>query len=913
SIAALATALLAAPLSAQTLPARPAAETDTPDKTAQDTPKPGTPDQNAQGILVTGYRSSNVAAIEAKRRATGITDSIAQDQAGLLPDLTIAQVAQRIVGLALVPDFATSDDRSPDLAESVMIRGIGSSYNLVTIDGLPLASTSASSRGARIELLPPSFVSRIDAVKTITANLDPHALSGQLDLITASAFDTGKSTLVARASLGDNSTAGQFAHKKQGQNLRGDVTYSTLLGESHDFGLVVSGSYAHYNSSNYDDKPGATDSSYLLYDADGDEIDDYNDLSGTNGYATAARNQIFAYTDTVTRASGVVKLEYDPGSGTYASLYSGYFFQKEDEVRNEYLAQAKTNGGLSDQTETAGVWAQGKTSLGYSHQPQKRETFVVSGLLDQDLGATLAAHLKATHSRARLNTVRDRSKFGTSYSTSDAFAYDLSSGNPMLTFDDPDYVNDAANYTESYIQHITQRAAQDLTFVGLDIDRNFGRDDYGLGFDAGASFQTTGQSYDENQTSGKLLDADGKVVTLSDYVRSTRLATTDPDVDFLLIDDEKLRAAWAAAGYPSTDDNSANAIESDYALNEKVYAAYAQARYRSERLNVLAGLRFDATRNTIGLWAENENLDASAQASDGYERVHRRASYAYLLPSLIASYDMDHGLVLRAGYSRTIGRPNFNYYAISETIGLPDDSEDNTIAITRGNPDLKPRTSHNFDVSFEWYPSRGSMLSLAGFYKDIKNLIFTQNITVDNYEYEGETYTARISTPMNSKTALLAGLELSARQDFADIAPGLLAHFVVNANATYIKGRQTVIQSDDSTRHVDGLEGQPEFLANASLSYEDARLGASLAYSYVGDYLKSINEDSALFDIYARHRGELSAQMRVKLRGSITLIAEGQNLTRSSIEYFRKMPKGELLAERSQKGRTFWLGVTTRF
>lgn len=884
---------------------------------AQDTATEGTEataSDEGVGIVVTGYRSSNAAAIDAKRKAVGITDSVAQDRAGLLPDLTIAQVAQRIPGLALVPDFATADDRSPDLAESVMIRGVGSSYNLVTIDGLPLATTSQDSRGARIELLPPSFVGRIDAIKTITANLDPHALSGQLDLITASAFDTGRTTVTARASIGDNSTAGALG-RKQGKNLRTDATFSSVIGANRDFGIVLSGSYARFNSSNYDQKPGALDNSYLLYDkTTGKQIADYNDLSNTNGYSAASRNQIFVYDDKVTRASGVMKLEYAPASSTYASIYTGYFYQKEDEVRHEYLATSDAALAPTGQTETSGSWAKGRTALGYSHQPQKRETFVVSGILDQDVTDALRAHVRATHSRARLNTIRDRSKFQMASNTaSNAFSYDLSAGYPVLSFTNPAYGNNPANYVQSYIQHITQRAAQDLTFVGGNLDYNFGADDRGFGFNIGASYQSTDQLYDEGQESGKLPNVGSVVPTMAPYLIDRGVGTTDPRVFFPFINDTAYRADWAAAGYPGTDDNTDNNIQSDYDLNEKVIAAFAEANYRTDALNIRAGLRFDSTINNIDLWSQDANLPAKPNAAAQYVATHRRASYSYLLPSLIANYDFGNGVIVRAGYSKTIGRPNFSYYAIGESIGLPDDSEDNAISITRGNPDLKPRTSNNFDLSLEWYPTRGSMLSAALFYKDMKNLIFMQNVTDTGYQYEGQTYTARINTPMNAQSASLKGLELSARQDFRDLAPGFLGNFVASANATFIDGEQTVIQADESLRKVGGLEGQPKFMANATLSYETGLFGASVAYSYVGDYLKSINENAGIFDIHSKHRGELSAQARVKVLDGITVIAEGQNLTKSNIEYYRKMPTGELLAERAQKGRVLWLGVNCRF
>ncbi|RIV82561.1 TonB-dependent receptor [Aurantiacibacter xanthus] len=868
-------------------------------------------DEDRSVLVVQGYRLSNVAAVEAKRDATGITDSIAQDQAGLLPDLTIAQVAQRIPGLALVPDFGTADDRSPDLAESVMIRGIGSAYNQVTIDGMPLATTSSSSRGARIELLPPSFVSRIDAIKTITANLDPHALSGQLDLITASAFDSNRTSLAVRASIGDNSTAGA-ADMDQGQNVRADATFSTPFGANRDWGLVVSGSFARYYSSNYDQKPGAVDSSYRIYRTGSNQQVDYADITDTNGYSAASRNQIFVYDDKVTRASGVMKLEYDPSESTYASIYTGYFYQEEDEIRNEYLATANDKIAPANQTETYGEWAQGRTSLGYSHQPQKRETFVVSGLVDQTLNDALSLELRGSHSRARLNTIRDRSKFSTANNLPEsAFSYDLGAGFPVLDFYDPAYVNDAANYEEGYIQHITQRAAQNLTFGSADLSYNFDRDDRGLGFNAGVSYSSTDQLFDENRLSG-LLNASDRA-TMENFVRGVRLPTTDSDVDFLFIDDNAYRAAWQAAGTPITSDDSDTDISSDYDINEQIFAAYVEANYRTDAFNLRAGLRYDQTVNNIDLWLQDKNLPKEPNDAAQYVRSHRRATYDYFLPSVIASYQFGEGFVLRAGYSKTIGRPDFNYYAIGESIGLPEDSEDNVISITRGNPDLKPRTSNNFDLSLEWYAGRGSLLSVAAFYKDIKDLIFTQNITLDGFVYEGETYTARVTTPMNSQAAKLKGLELSARQDFQDYTDSFLGNFVLSANATFIDGEQTVVQADETLRNVNGLEGQPKFLANATLSYETDRFGASVAYNHVGNYLKSINEDAEVFDIFSRRRGEVSAQVRYSVSDNFTLIAEGQNLTRSEIEYYREMPTGQLVAERSQKGRVLWLGVSGRF
>ncbi|MFX8797523.1 TonB-dependent receptor, partial [Acinetobacter baumannii] len=40
-----------------------------------------------------------------------------------------------------------------------------------------------------------------------------------------------------------------------------------------------------------------------------------------------------------------------------------------------------------------------------------------------------------------------------------------------------------------------------------------------------------------------------------------------------------------------------------------------------------------------------------------------------------------------------------------------------------GNPNLRPYTSNNFDISFEWYPTSTTTLSVAAYYKSIDNFI----------------------------------------------------------------------------------------------------------------------------------------------------------------------------------------------
>src|SRR5690606_2913833 len=193
-------------------------------------------------------------------------------------------------------------------AESIAIRGISSDHNLVTLDGLPLASAQKNRRGARVELLPPSGIKRIEVYKTIEPHQDHHALSGQLNLATASAFDSPGKQLAVNAFIGDNSTAGDMVDG-QGRNSRIDGVFSTAFGSEGQFGVVAAASYGNFNSTNYSTKPGVRDDTYLFYSPDPASNAFNIDFAREGQPPASYRNQIFAFQDERERISGTVKFE----------------------------------------------------------------------------------------------------------------------------------------------------------------------------------------------------------------------------------------------------------------------------------------------------------------------------------------------------------------------------------------------------------------------------------------------------------------------------------------------------------------------------------------------------------------------------------------------------------------------------
>lgn len=383
-----------------------------------------------------------------------------------------------------------------------------------------------------------------------------------------------------------------------------------------------------------------------------------------------------------------------------------------------------------------------------------------------------------------------------------------------------------------------------------------------------------------------------------------------------MIDDAALRQAWADQGKPITVDRSDNSVNSDYRIDEQIWALYLQGVYKTDRLNLQAGLRYDTTEADVDLFVRDDRLPSDPDSAQ-FVPAERSYEYDFLLPSLIASYDATDDLVLRGAYTRTIGRPNFEFIKRGESFGVPDISNpsDPNISVSIGNTDLKPLVADNFDVSAEYYfDNGGSLVSVAAFYKDVSDLIYLRTTEIDRFEFEGETYRATVTQPVNATDSTIYGLEFAVRKDFADTLPAPFDGFIFDANLTWIDSEFTFVNAEGDERDPGGWLNQPELLFNAQLSYENGPFGAKIAYSYVDEYLSNILADSGdVYDLFAQPRGEIDLQARYDVTDYATILLEVENLTEEGLEFDRRFPIGDFFGTRADLGRTVWLGVNVNF
>ncbi|OAM87428.1 hypothetical protein AW736_22945 [Termitidicoccus mucosus] len=185
-------------------------------------------------------------------------------------------------------------------------------------------------------------------------------------------------------------------------------------------------------------------------------------------------------------------------------------------------------------------------------------------------------------------------------------------------------------------------------------------------------------------------------------------------------------------------------------------------------------------------------------------------TYDGFYPSLSATFLLKDDLIIRAGYARSIARPNF--MDIVPLVVLPDTTTVSGTSvqqtITVNNSELKPWEADAFDVSVEYYFQKSARLSASFFYKSIKNFFGSTTIPLDplqaatpelleSYNIDSSLFyyingngdrvfneKVRISTMTNVEKMSLRGLELDYTQQLTFL-PDWARGISIFGNATF--------------------------------------------------------------------------------------------------------------------------------
>lgn len=146
-----------------------------------------------------------------------------------------------------------------------------------------------------------------------------------------------------------------------------------------------------------------------------------------------------------------------------------------------------------------------------------------------------------------------------------------------------------------------------------------------------------------------------------------------------------------------------------------------------------------------------------------------------VLPSANITFHYSDELLIRTAAYRAMSRPQLLDMSAGRVIKEQDTSEDVTDPnelideVTGGNPYLEPLMSNNLDVSFEWYPSLDTAISLAFYGKqfeaNFRSIVEQETLVIDGQALSVDL----VTNTYTDDSAYLRGIELSAQHHFTDL------------------------------------------------------------------------------------------------------------------------------------------------
>ena len=803
----------------------------------------------AGDIVVTGQRAAERAALENKRLAVTITDSLVANDVGKLPDQNIAEATRRLPGISVANDQGEG--------RYIIIRGLPYQYTNVTLNGLTAPAPEPDGRQVKLDDIPSGVIGGVEVFKSLTPDLEASAIGGDVDIHTLSAFDRTRNFLNLRGAYG-------VYDQGSGNPYEGDISAGARFGGDRQFGIVL--------AANYSRRP--IESQTLLSTTDGAGPV----YQTVNGRIVPQYFDLRDYHLTRTRQGYVGNFDWRPSN--VVRFYVRALFSKfgDNEIRDRFRFNfpAPNGSGTStvytNQTDTTGTITAARGYRLVRHREEDDQTFNLStgGSYDFGRGGQLSTSLG--YARAiKVDPLRNEFTYQTGASAVSA-TYDL--GNPLFLLNPNATAYNPSSFTASSFKFNHRRAVEDLYQGRVDV-----KIPIGVGDDS--TIQIGGKYLDRHKTNNQ----DGMTYSIANS--GATLAVLGSPLGYPLYDGRyplgptvgyNAGVAYFNANPSLFTLNAATSISDslsqDYDIREHIAAGYAMLNLQFGQLTVLPGVRVEHTSGRYGA----KTITAASTINEDFNNF-AGVNYTDVFPGINATYRFTPHLALRGGATTSLQRADYSQLAPFVTV----DTVGNTV--TEGNPNLKPVKSFNLDASLEYYLRPQGVLSAAFFYKHLRNPIFQQGL-VQSGTFAGLALTnASIGLPLNADRAYVLGVELNAQVQLTFL-PGILSGFGVGANATFVKSKVSGLPNRTDTVP---LFDQSGTVGTAQVYYEKGRVSARVAYSYRSHYLANVGT-SALLDGYVGDHGQVDARAAFQLARQATIFVEGSNLNNEPFrQYFKAL------------------------
>lgn len=735
-------------------------------------------EQQLKEVTVTAVerRNTDAAMIQVAKNSPVIVSNVSAQEISRTQDTNAGEVIRRVPGVSLIDD------------KFVMVRGLSQRYNNVWVNGGAVPSSEADSRAFSFDIIPSSQIDNLTIVKSPTAEY-PADYSGGFIIVNTKEIPAENSFNIAVGGNWNTSSAFQnFSYSKgSGTDFLGfDNGLRSLNGGIHaalnpqlnangkpvgDYATSLLGNWLNNDWLVKNRKPlgdlklaASLNQRWML---GGRTLGMLAALNYTNEYRTYENmeNNLYGIYDAANDKPNYLRHSVDDQYNNNVRLGAmlNFTFLSKDGNHKYQLKNIFNQLATSRYTWRDGVSAQSNLERSAEYYYRSRTTY--NGQLTGKHTFTSDA-LDWSIGYAYANRhLPDRRR----YLIDDALesgVYALSTG------------NDISREWTQLDEHILS--------LGVNDKHHFKFGNFEPDLQVGAYGEYRSREYQTRN-----------------FIYNWNVSDNNMPSDFRHSDIPTLLSSEANMGYDKLYLLEEKQMRNNYRGHNTLGAGYLALSLPFGKLGIHAGVRF-----------EHNDMELISNSRD-YEKSESSRHYKTddVFPSLNTTYKINDQHQVRLSYGRSINRPEFR--EVSSSVYYDFDLASNV----QGNTELKNCYVDNLDLRYEWYPSRGELISLAVFYKHFDSPI--------EWTYTVAGGTDLIYSYKNAKSANNYGVELDIRKNLGFIG---LKDFSWSFNGALIKSK---VQFEKGAKEEDRpMQGQSPYLINTGIFYKNAPLKMDIALLY---------------------------------------------------------------------------------
>ena len=735
-------------------------------------------EQQLKEVTVTAVerRNTDAAMIQVAKNSPVIVSNVSAQEISRTQDTNAGEVIRRVPGVSLIDD------------KFVMVRGLSQRYNNVWVNGGAVPSSEADSRAFSFDIIPSSQIDNLTIVKSPTAEY-PADYSGGFIIVNTKEIPAENSFNIAVGGNWNTSSAFQNFSYSKGSG-------TDFLGFDNGLRSLNGGIHAALNPQ---------------LDANGKPVSDYATSLLGNGFnndwliknkkplgdlkLAASLNQRWMLGG---RTLGMLAaLNYTNEYRTYENMENNLYGiydvanDKPNYLRHSVDDQYNNNVRLGAMLNFTFLSKDG------NHKYQLKNIFnqlATSRYTWRD-GVSAQSNLeRSAEYYYRSRTTYNGQLTGKHTFTSDALDWSIGYA----------YANRHLPDRRRYLIDDALESGVYALSTGNDISREWTQlDEHILSLGVNDKHHFKFGNFEPNLQVGAYGEYRSREYQTRNFIYNWNVSDNNMPSDFRHSDIPTLLSSEANMGYDKLYLLEEKQMRNNYRGHNTLGAGYLALSLPFGKLGIHAGVRF-----------EHNDMELISNSRD-YEKSESSRHYKTddVFPSLNTTYKINDQHQVRLSYGRSINRPEFR--EVSSSVYYDFDLASNV----QGNTELKNCYVDNLDLRYEWYPSRGELISLAVFYKHFDSPI--------EWTYTVAGGTDLIYSYKNAKSANNYGVELDIRKNLGFIG---LKDFSWSFNGALIKSK---VQFEKGAKEEDRpMQGQSPYLINTGIFYKNAPLKMDIALLY---------------------------------------------------------------------------------